>query len=699
MKRFLALATLCVALLYGGTASAGLGPENVCLVVNSRSWASRTIANHYVALRNIPPCNVVEIDWPAQIDVTTLEEFRMKILVPVLKEMQTRGIAGQIDAIVYSSDFPYSVRFGAGKGPTDRFAVASITALTAFAPAVLLETPPDFARLSNPYAAAALAKKDQPGIGFRSRIGRANGNTGEAIYLSAMLGYTSGRGNSVAEVIAYLTRSAAADATAPRGTIYYCRNSDVRSKTREPGFADAVARLEKLGVKAAVIDGEIPSGKRDVQGAMIGAAEFDWKRSGATILPGAICENLTSYGGILHPRKGQTPLSELLRNGAAGASGTVVEPYAIQAKFPDPMVQVYYAGGATMVEAFYQSVLAPYQLLVVGEPLCAPWARAPQVQITGLAADEAIDAPRTITATFGDVPKDYSAAECQWFLDGVRVQSGKPNAPFELVPAKLTAGGHELRAVVIGSDARATQARAIVPFAAKHEGSKSLEMKLPTTARYGETIAVNVAAEGAAGTELFHEATSLGNVRGAKGTIKIATDRLGMGPARLIARAKAAGGKPLSVSAHQVLNVEVPTNRINAKPPVSSQLARGILVSWGAGKSDVMLSTSALDCLAKIGVPANTAFTANSWFDVPRDGVYQFQLRFNGQFSLSVDGQELFNKTVKIKEQSYIPVALKSGLHLLEFKGTSAPKAPTLDFRFGDTPVDYLESQRFRHEE
>jgi hypothetical protein len=112
-----------------------------------------------------------------------------------------------------------------------------------------------------------------------------------------------------------------------------------------------------------------------------------------------------------------------------------------------------------------------------------------------------------------------------------------------------------------------------------------------------------------------------------------------------------------------------------------------------------LLSTSAVDGLAKIGVPANSPFAASSWFDVPRDGVYQFQLRFNGQFVLSVDGQELFNKNLKIKEQTYIPVALNAGLHLLEFSGTSAPKPPMLDLRFGDTPVDYLESQRFRHVE
>ena len=38
----------------GATARAGGGPENVFLLVNSHSEASKTIANHYIQLRHIP---------------------------------------------------------------------------------------------------------------------------------------------------------------------------------------------------------------------------------------------------------------------------------------------------------------------------------------------------------------------------------------------------------------------------------------------------------------------------------------------------------------------------------------------------------------------------------------------------------------------------------------------------------------------
>ena len=77
---------------------------------------------------------------------------------------------------------------------------------------------------------------------------------------------------------------------------------------------------------------------------------------------------------------GQTPLSEFLRYGAAGASGTVIEPYAIPEKFPSPQIHVHYARGCTLAEAYYQSVHGPAQFLIVGDPLCRPWATIPVVE-------------------------------------------------------------------------------------------------------------------------------------------------------------------------------------------------------------------------------------------------------------------------------------------------------------------------------
>ena len=49
------------------------------------------------------------------------------------------------------------------------------------------------------------------------------------------------------------------------------------------------------------------------------------------------------------------------------------------------MIHVHYARGCSLAEAFYQSVCGPYQLLIVGDPLCRPWANIPQVSVAAVA--------------------------------------------------------------------------------------------------------------------------------------------------------------------------------------------------------------------------------------------------------------------------------------------------------------------------
>ena len=62
------------------------------------------------------------------------------------------------------------------------------------------------------------------------------------------------------------------------------------------------------------------------------------------------------------------------RAGAAGSSGAVAEPYALQQKFPLATLHVHYREGCSLAESFFQTVAGPYQLLVIGDPLARPYA-------------------------------------------------------------------------------------------------------------------------------------------------------------------------------------------------------------------------------------------------------------------------------------------------------------------------------------
>ena len=495
VPRRLLVLLACWSLLAPGRVLAGGGPENVAVVVNADSWASKAIANEYVTLRGIPPVNVVYLTGIGSIESINVETLRASVLAPVLQRLWERNLLEQIDYVVYSSDFPTAVNIQSDLGeaipPKQLAPTGSLTGLTYLYQFVLAKRPEvlslsnnfymrrtlrDVARISvsesdrrvyqqaqqlvaagqwdsavailaplaerlahdetlpyhlacclaqlgraerrgrarprtvdagwsgrelaendqdlvpihgRPEFAAVLARMDenarrsvewQPALGFRSQYlwndrGERVSEKGMRYMLSTMLAVTSGRGNSVTEALESLRRSVAADGTAPRGTVYFMRNKDIRSTTREPLFAAAAQALNQMGVKAEIVEGIIPEKKPDVAGAVIGTTGFAWGPSGSTILPGAICEHLTSFGGAMRETDGQTPFTEFLRYGAAGSSGTVVEPFSIQAKFPEAMLHVHYARGCSLAEAFYQSVFGPFQLLIVGEPLCQPWAR------------------------------------------------------------------------------------------------------------------------------------------------------------------------------------------------------------------------------------------------------------------------------------------------------------------------------------
>ncbi|HEX4148195.1 MAG TPA: hypothetical protein VHY20_04370, partial [Pirellulales bacterium] len=347
-------------------ASAGGGAENVLLVVNRRSWASISVANHYIRLRNLPSRNVVYLDWPGVPSRTDIETFRRQILRPILTFIETNELDDHIDYVVYSSDFPWLID---GQGDTQAVKLpyyllpqGSLTGMTYLWPLVWAHRPDWIALDSNHYVRPAEPAPGVPGThAFRSWYGWSEKGAlleagGEHYMLSTALAVTSGRGNSVNEAIEYLARSAGADGSQPKGTIYFDETSDIRSTCRQPLFAPAIEELKQLDVHGEIAREALPRGRSDVQGVMAGVADFSWPKSLSTIRPGAICEHLTSAGGLLSQGEPQTPLTEWLRYGAAGSSGAVAEPYLIQAKFPLPQMHVHYARGSSLAEAYYQAV-------------------------------------------------------------------------------------------------------------------------------------------------------------------------------------------------------------------------------------------------------------------------------------------------------------------------------------------------------
>ena len=175
------------------------------------------------------------------------------------------------------------------------------------------------------------------------------------------------------EAKALIDRGVAADGTRPEGTAYLVKTRDGARNVRARGYPLArKAAKGRLSVK--VIEAPALTYRTDVLFYFIGTAIVTGLDT-VRFRPGAIADHLTSSGGSLAERGGQTTALQWLEAGATASYGTVVEPCNLPQKFPHPAVAMHhYLAGETLIESYWKSVRMPGQGVFVGEPLAAPFA-------------------------------------------------------------------------------------------------------------------------------------------------------------------------------------------------------------------------------------------------------------------------------------------------------------------------------------
>ncbi len=543
---------------------AGGGPENLFLVVNAHSQNSRTVANHYARLRRIPPGNICYLDWDGNIEATDIETFRQKILGPALEAVQQRALSNQIDYLVYSSDFPWRIDFAGDLPPAQRNLESlsgSITSFTYLYQFTLSRSPLYMSMTANHYMRDPELKPEVASTrGFRGWYGW--GPHGELLesggiryLLSTMLAVNSGRGTTIPETLRYLQRSASADGSAPKGTIYFMSNSDVRSTTRQPKFDSAVAELKRLGIAATVLEGTAPIRKRDVAGAMLGSPLISWEDTQSKILPGAIVENLTSFGGVLSKGAGQTPLTDFLRYGAAGSSGTVIEPRAVPYKFPTADIQVHYGRGSSLAEAFYQSVSGPYQLLIVGDPLCQPWAKIPDVKVSGVEPGQTVKGMLELKPS-ATLPGGRQIDRFELFINGIKIDGCDPGGRMSVDTAGIADGYSELRIAAVAAGLIETQGEIVIPIIVNNHGLSIEAAASAEKVAVGERLVISAKAPRMDAIAVFQQSQVIGTINGSTGSLEVDTSNLGEGP--LVFRAVAHGsGSPPARAISRPIYVEI----------------------------------------------------------------------------------------------------------------------------------------------
>ena len=358
---------------------AGGGPLDTLVVVNAASRDSRALGAYYCEKHGIPQTHLCSIKTDPRSPSISLKFFEREIRRPILDHVAANRLEGQIHFIVLCMDIPSRVE--------------NFNGIT-----------------------SALFYGYKPPIADAPQCHLASNSVNQYYGMERAYTSTAGWNQTNAPIPFLLTaadldvakqvvdRGAASVAAFPDGAFCLYGSGDSARNIRHRTYP-IVARLFELFGKGTMVDANAaasPAPERPVLGYVDGLAYLPSNLVDAVFAPGAIAEHLTSCAGMIpDPCLGQSSVWDWMRLGATASYGTVSEPCAFDVKFPDPMIAFWYARGFCAGEALAMSVRNPYQGLWVGDPLAAPFAAPPSVQIRSPARNAELD---------GEIPLQISVA-------------------------------------------------------------------------------------------------------------------------------------------------------------------------------------------------------------------------------------------------------------------------------------------------
>ncbi|MGD0208304.1 MAG: TIGR03790 family protein [Verrucomicrobiota bacterium] len=403
----MAVLFISVAGLFAG--GSGL---NVVVIVNQNSTNSVQLGNYYCEKRCVPPQNLLRItNWTGGNVQWTTSDFTNSLVNPLLSMLTSRGLTNQIDYVVLSMDFPYRVVQGGAQSGTNSTTAALFYG---FKTDDCTSDCPEGIPGCNLPAASSNAYAASEGI-FRQTPPTAAGSNS---WLVTML--TSG---NLAQAEAIIDRGAASDGTFPTQTVWLAKTSDLARNVRYLEFDNAIFDARLAGdFSIQRTNQDSPYGLTNLLGYQTGLAGFNILSN--ALVPGAVADSLTSYAGMLYENSyGQTTLLAFMNAGACGSYGTVTEPCNYLQKFPSPQDYFYQARGFSLAECYYMSLANPYQGLIVGEPLAAPFARLPTGAWVNLPANSLLSGITNLTLQCTASTSNRPIQQVDLFLDGTWLQT------------------------------------------------------------------------------------------------------------------------------------------------------------------------------------------------------------------------------------------------------------------------------------
>jgi uncharacterized protein (TIGR03790 family) len=370
---------------------AGGSGLNTVVVVNQSSSNSCELGNYFCESRQVPPQNVLFINWSGGNTLWTSNDFQTNLLTPLLNMLAARQLTNQIDYVVLSMDIPFQTSFGSTvNGTTSALFYGS-----------RLGNGSDPLGVTNSYAASEAIFRQATPVG-------APGYSFLATMITA---------DSLTQAEQLVDQGVASDGTFPSQPVILEKSSDMLRNIRYTYFDNAIFNVNILGISSILrTNSDSVSWPGGCLGFETGLAQFSVPPS--TFVPGAMGDSLTSYGGIIFGSNDQTNLLAFINAGAAGSYGTVAEPEGDTQKFPNPQDYFYQARGFSLAESYYQSINAPYLGLIVAEPLAAPFARTGSGTWNTNLPNSTLSGTSMLSVQFSAGDKNHPLQQVDLFVDG-----------------------------------------------------------------------------------------------------------------------------------------------------------------------------------------------------------------------------------------------------------------------------------------
>lgn len=524
------LSSGAASLLFAGVA---IGQAHEALVlVNPNSAESLHISNYYASARGIPHSGLAYFD-PSASNFADFTDTRVPALLGSIANHRNEE---SIDYVILTPDNPYRISASGyvsdGCSTVSLFSLTGCYTLARFDDVVLGGTS---SLLSNGYFDA-----DGEARAFDNAISYNNGEPGVGTpagrpFIGASLGHTGTQGTDKATVLSMIDTSVGADGTFPTGTFHFLQTSDTaRSGPRQDFYAEAVNRITSAGGDAVKTIGPVlPSGGAVVAGAMTGAATPDITGADFTFAPGAFADHLTSFGATFDTAS-QTKVTRWIEKGAVCTFGTVQEPCNYPNKFPKAYIHSMYHDGLTIGEACLRSLQAvPFQGMMLGDPLCRPYAHIPVVD-PGDLPTSFVSGNFTFTPSATTTHPAASIDRFEVYIDGILRASDSAGNPLLIRTTFLDDGWHEVRIVAYDNSLIETQGEWVGDLQTNNYG-KIISFQGPQSSidRSG-IIQVIAGANDPAVTEvrLMHNDRVVAT-RSTIGTLQTRGEIVGAGPARV----------------------------------------------------------------------------------------------------------------------------------------------------------------------